>query len=60
MTLIKSVLSSLLTYFMSLFKMPEGIAKTVDRLQSNFLWGDSEKRKKIHLVGWEKVSSAIK
>ncbi|XP_028064073.1 uncharacterized protein LOC114267248 [Camellia sinensis] len=50
LTLIKSVLSSLPIYFLSIFKMPVGIAKSLDIIQANFLWGVSEIRKKVHLV----------
>lgn len=42
MVLIKSVLSSLLIYYMLLFKIPECVAKEIDRLQVVFLWGDIE------------------
>ncbi|XP_028073785.1 uncharacterized protein LOC114276193 [Camellia sinensis] len=55
LTLIKSALSSLPVYFLSIFKMPVGVAKTIDRIQSNFLWGGSDIKKKIHLVKWQEV-----
>ncbi|XP_028083239.1 uncharacterized protein LOC114284511 [Camellia sinensis] len=38
-TLIKSVLSNLPVYYMALFKIPQGIAKEIDKIQSAFLWG---------------------
>ncbi|KAL7177287.1 hypothetical protein ACSBR2_030606 [Camellia fascicularis] len=59
-TLIKSVLSALPIYYMSLFKMPEGVAKEIDRIESSFLWGDSEHSRKLHLVGWSKVCMSMK
>lgn len=37
MTLIKAVLSNLPMYYLSLFKMPEGIAMEIDRIQAAFL-----------------------
>ncbi|CAL5388524.1 unnamed protein product [Camellia sinensis] len=55
LTLVKSVLSSLPLYFLSIFKMPVGVAKTIDRIQSNFLWGGSEIKRKIYLVQWKEV-----
>ena len=39
LTLIRSVLSSLLIYFLSLFKMPQGIVDNIEKLMRNFLWG---------------------
>lgn len=56
LTLIKSVLSSLLTYYLSLFKIPAGVAKEIEKLQSSFLWGGFDLRKKVHLVKWDVVT----
>ena len=56
MTLIKSVLSNLPVYYLSIFKMPEGVAEQIDRIQSGFLWDDEEVKKKVHLVNWDRVS----
>ena len=53
--LLKSTLSSLPTYFLSLFTIPTYVANKIEKLQRDFLWGDS----KIHLVGWEKVCAPI-
>ena len=50
LTLIKSVLSSLPIYYISLFKIPAGVAKEIERLQSTFLWGGSDLRRKVHMV----------
>ncbi|XP_028090980.1 uncharacterized protein LOC114291133 [Camellia sinensis] len=52
LTLVKAVLSSLPVYFLSLFKLPEGIAKEIDKIQASFLWGGSNLKRKIHLVKW--------
>ena len=35
--------------------LPNSICNELDRLNRNFLWGSSTERKKMHLVGWEKV-----
>ncbi|XP_028081384.1 uncharacterized protein LOC114282838 [Camellia sinensis] len=58
--LIKSILSSLLVYYMCLFKLPECVAKELDRLQASFLWGDSEVKRKIHLVKWREIIMNLK
>ena len=39
LTLIKSVLSSIPTYYLSLFPLPASVAHKMEALQRNFLWG---------------------
>ncbi|GMI89291.1 hypothetical protein HRI_002598400 [Hibiscus trionum] len=51
-TLIKSVLSSLPLYFISLFPMPNSVSLKLSKLIVNFLWGSLEKRS-IHWIKWE-------
>ena len=51
-TLIKSTLSSLPTYFMSLFPIPGLVALRIDKIQRDFLWGGMGEGKKFHLVNW--------
>nr|XP_023874078.1 uncharacterized protein LOC111986630 [Quercus suber] len=51
LTLLKSTLSSLPTYYLSLFTIPTHVANKIERLHRDFLWGDS----KTHLMGWDKV-----
>ena len=53
--LLKSTLSSLPTYFLSLFIILTHVANKIEKLQMDFLWGDS----KTHLVGWDKVCAPI-
>ena len=36
LVLIKSVISSLPIYYMSLFKIPEGVAKCIEQIQADF------------------------
>ena len=56
LTLLKSTLSSLSTYFLSLFIIPTHMANKIERLQRDFLWGDS----KTHLVRLDKVCAPLK
>ena len=53
--LLKSTLSSLPTYFLSLFTIPTYVVNKIEKLHRDFLWGDS----KYHLVGWDKVCAPI-
>ena len=55
MTLLKSTLSSLPTYFLSLFTIPTHVANKIEKLQRDFLWGDP----KTHLLGWDKMCMPI-
>ena len=41
-TLIKSTLSNLPTYFLSLFPIPATVANRIEKLQKNFLWVELE------------------
>ena len=57
LTLIKSTLSNMPTYFLSLFPIPADVAKRIEKIQRNFLWETSEELAKFHLVKWELVCS---
>ena len=58
-TLIKSTLSSLPTYFLSLFPIPVDIAIHIERLRTNFLWGGLDESPKFLLVKWAQVCSPL-
>ena len=53
--MIKSVISTIPTYFLSVFKMPMGVAKKIEKLQMGFLWGDGVIKRKLHAVSWGEV-----
>ena len=55
LTLLKSTLSSIPTYFLSLFTIPQVVAARLERIQRNFLWGAPEDVFKYSLVAWNKV-----
>nr|KAJ0191688.1 hypothetical protein LSAT_V11C800406980 [Lactuca sativa] len=58
LTLIKSVLGNLPTYFLSLFRAPVGVIEELEKIRRSFLWGGGEDKKKIHWVSWDKVLAA--
>ncbi|XP_028105542.1 uncharacterized protein LOC114304582, partial [Camellia sinensis] len=55
LTLIKAVVAYLPSDYISIFKIPKGVAKTIDKLQAMFLWGSSEVKRKVHLVTWQEL-----
>ena len=59
-TLIKSTLSSLPTYFLSLLPIPIKVAKQMEELQRDFLWNGIGDKCKLHLVNWSKVCRPVK
>nr|CAN77770.1 hypothetical protein VITISV_044337 [Vitis vinifera] len=54
-TLIKSILTSMPIYQMSLFRMPKTVARRLEKVQRDFLWGEGNLERKAHLVNWEVV-----
>ncbi|KAK2637372.1 hypothetical protein Ddye_032164 [Dipteronia dyeriana] len=50
LVLIKVVMSSIPIYFMSMFKIPVGIAIRVESLQRSFFFGDGGEKRRIHAV----------
>jgi hypothetical protein len=58
-TLIKSTLSNLPTYYMSLFPIPVCFATRIEKLQRDFLSGGMGEEFKYHLVSWTRVCTPI-
>ena len=55
LTLLKSILSSIPTCYLSLFTIPQHIVDRLERIQRNFLWGSSNEVFRYPLVAWDKV-----
>ncbi|KAJ0806197.1 putative RNA-directed DNA polymerase [Helianthus annuus] len=55
-TLIRSVLESLPTYYMSIYKAPVKVVKDLESIITKFLWGGSSNVRKTHWVAWDRVS----
>ena len=58
-TLIKSTLSSLPTYFLSLLPLPGKVANRMEKLQRDFLWSGINGEPKLHLVSWAQVCKPL-
>ncbi|KAF5810041.1 putative RNA-directed DNA polymerase [Helianthus annuus] len=58
-TLIKSVLNSLPTYYFSLFKAPIKVLDSLDKIRRVFFWGGSEEKAKMNWVAWDKTIAPI-
>jgi hypothetical protein len=54
-TLIKSTLTNLPTYFMSLLPLLVGVANCLEKLQHDFLGSGMGVELKFHLVNWTKA-----
>ncbi|KAK0606978.1 hypothetical protein LWI29_007229 [Acer saccharum] len=54
-TLIKSVTAAIPVYAMQSIKLPSKISTSLDKINRDFLWGNSVDRKKVHLVKWDTV-----
>ncbi|GKA89741.1 putative RNA-directed DNA polymerase, eukaryota, reverse transcriptase zinc-binding domain protein [Tanacetum coccineum] len=59
LTLIKVVLGILGIYFLSIFKVPQSILKSLERIRAAFFWGGSQYTKKIAWVKWFNVISSF-
>lgn len=57
LTLIKFTLSCLPTYFLSLFPIPVAVAKRLEKIERDFLWGCDGNVHKFHPVKWDMVCS---
>lgn len=49
-TLLKSVLSALLVYFLSTFQCPKKVIISFEKIMREFLWGSQTEKEKDHLV----------
>ena len=60
MTLIQASLSTIPTYTMQCAYLPSKVLKNIDRINRNFLWASTETTRKMHWVGWQKVTKPKK
>nr|XP_016433471.1 PREDICTED: uncharacterized protein LOC107759971 [Nicotiana tabacum] len=55
--LIKSTLSSMSTYYLSMLQAPVSIIEKLERFQRNFLWDAADGTRKFYLVNWQTITS---
>lgn len=60
LTLLKSTLSSLPTYYLFVFTIPISVANRLEQLQRNFLWGGTGEEFKNHLLEWDTICGYCK
>lgn len=59
LTLVKNTLSSLPTYYISLFVIPASVQNKLEKLERDFLWEGQAVETKFHLVKWDKVCAKL-
>lgn len=59
LNLVKSVLSSMPTYFIPLFETSASVVAKINKLKRDFLWHGAKGEKKLHLVGWKSICQPL-
>ncbi|MCH81009.1 non-LTR retrotransposon transposase, partial [Trifolium medium] len=55
-TLAKSVIEAIRIYPMMSLRIPKSCLEEIQRLQRQFIWGDTDQKRRYHAVGWDKVT----
>ncbi|XP_074300904.1 uncharacterized protein LOC141632241 [Silene latifolia] len=53
--LVKSVLTSLFSYWANIFLIPKGVLKQIDNICRNYLWDGTSNYMRVPLVGWDHI-----
>ena len=56
MTPIEAVLSTIPTYYLSLFRMPSKVVKEMEKIMRHFLWKGTDGEGGDHLVSGKEIS----
>lgn len=54
-TLAKSVIQAMPSYVMQSASLPRGLCDEIDRKCRDFIWGDTEHQRHIHLASWSSI-----
>lgn len=54
-TLIQATTSTIPSYTMQTMNFPVNVCDKLDRINRDFLWGDTPEKKKLHLINWNTV-----
>lgn len=58
-TVLKAVIDSLPVYWFNLFKIPNGVARKIEKIRRDFFWqGLKTENKKLHFISWDKICSS--
>ena len=53
--LVKSVMSTIPNYVMQAAALPTHLCDKLDKINRDFLWGSTSEKRRLHLVGWNKI-----
>lgn len=57
--LIKYVLNSLLLFYLSIFRIPDSVAKKIISLQKKFFWGANKDKARLVTTNWHNIQTPI-
>jgi hypothetical protein len=57
LTLAKSVMEAVPTYPMMSSKIPKACIDEIQKIQRNFIWGDTDQKRRFHAVKWDIVTT---
>lgn len=54
--LIKAVITAILTYLMTLFKLPSTWCKEIAKMIARFWWNERDGQRTMHWISWKKIT----
>lgn len=57
--MLRSVLESVTTYYLSLFQAPKLVVNQLERVMRDFLWSSSREKRKIHWVSLKDMCKPV-